>query len=261
MFELCWNFHPVSANSEQHPDVVLTQANSYPVSIASLLEFVQETQGKHTKLEVVDIGAFVKSVADSETLAFLFKRFRSDKHVHGYHQLYSQLFAREAPIKVLEIGLGTNNPQLLSSMGVHGQPGASLRAFREYFPAAQIFGADIDTDILFTEDRIRTAFVDQLRPETFATTTSALGETSFDFIIDDGLHSLTANINTLLFGLKHVNAGGYVVIEDIATHSDIDTFIGTIWKSVADIVNMSGEFEAQIIKATYARMFLVHKKM
>ena len=240
----------------------MEQANNYPVSIAKLLDFIlHETRHKDAAFEVVDIRTFVKDAEVSEVLAALFRRFWSDKHVHGYHQLYSQLFRRDQPIKILEIGLGTNNAALLSSMGAHGQPGASLRAFREYFPFAQIFGADIDTAILFTEERIRTAFVDQLKPETFDATTDALGEASFDLIIDDGLHSLTANVNTLLFGLKHVNPGGYVIIEDIATHKDTETFIGTIWKSVANIVNMSGIFKAQIIKATYARMLMVHRQM
>jgi hypothetical protein len=261
VIELCKNFQAVSANSERYPEVVLAQANSYPVSIAKLLEYILETEGKGTAPEVLDITTFVKNAEVSELLASLFRRFGSDKSTHGYHQLYSQLFRRDAPINVLEIGLGTNNEALLSSMGARGQPGASLRAFREYFPNALIFGADIDTDILFTEERIRTAYVDQLRPETLTAATGALGEASFDLIIDDGLHSLTANVNTLLFGLKHVNVGGYVIIEDIATHYDTETFIGIIWKSNADTVNMSGKFEAKIIKATYARMLMVHRKM
>ena len=50
VIELCKNFQPVSANSERYPEVVLAQANSYPVSIAKLLEFIHEIQGKETPL-------------------------------------------------------------------------------------------------------------------------------------------------------------------------------------------------------------------
>ena len=46
-------------------------------------------------------------------------------------------------------------------MGPKGKPGASVRAFRDYFTKAQIFGADIDSEILFSEKRIKTYEVDQ----------------------------------------------------------------------------------------------------
>ena len=45
--------------------------------------------------------------------------------------------------------MGTNNPNLVSTMGSSGRPGASLYAFKEYLPNAIIYGADIDKDILF----------------------------------------------------------------------------------------------------------------
>ena len=46
-------------------------------------------------------------------------------------------------------------------MGPMGKPGASVRAFRDYFTKAKIFGADIDSEILFSEKRIKTYKVDQ----------------------------------------------------------------------------------------------------
>jgi hypothetical protein len=72
---------------------------------------------------------------------------------HSYADYYSSLFShcRLTPTKVFECGIGTNNPNLASSMGVNGKPGASLRAWRDYFPHATIYGADIDRDILFKE--------------------------------------------------------------------------------------------------------------
>jgi hypothetical protein len=35
-------------------------------------------------------------------------------------------------LNILEIGIGTNNSELLSSMGKYGVPGASFYAFRKY---------------------------------------------------------------------------------------------------------------------------------
>ena len=66
----------------------------------------------------------------------------------------------------MEVGLGSNNTELLSNMGSDGKPLASLRAWRDYFPNAQIYGADIDKDILTNEERIKTFFVDQTKPDT-----------------------------------------------------------------------------------------------
>lgn len=68
---------------------------------------------------------------------------------------------------ILEIGLGTNDPTLVSSMGSGGRPGPSLYAFKQYLPNANIYGADIDKDILFNEERINTCYVDQLDIKTF----------------------------------------------------------------------------------------------
>ena len=50
-------------------------------------------------------------------------------------------------------------------MTLNGKPGASLKVWKDYFVNAQIFGADIDRNILFKEDRIETYHVNQLDQE------------------------------------------------------------------------------------------------
>jgi hypothetical protein len=87
---------------------------------------------------------------------------------HTYTSFYEYLFSNiRSDVKlVLECGLGTNNPNIPSNMGKNGQPGASLRVWRDYFPNAQIIGVDIDKDILFTENRIETRYIDQTSSET-----------------------------------------------------------------------------------------------
>ena len=78
----------------------------------------------------------------------------SDKVAHNYHLIYSCLFRFKFIYKILEIGLGTNNPKLISSMGVDGMPGASVKAFRDTFSNALVYGADVDKEILLKEERI-----------------------------------------------------------------------------------------------------------
>lgn len=72
-----------------------------------------------------------KSIKIKELLNF----YGSDKaNYHDYHLIYSSIFKDETKVKkILEIGLGTDNTKLLSNMGKNGKPGASLRAFRDFF--------------------------------------------------------------------------------------------------------------------------------
>jgi hypothetical protein len=119
---------------------------------------------------------------------------------------------------VFECGLGTNNPTLDSSMGIGGQPGASLRVWRDHFPNANIIGADIDSDILFSEERIFTGYINQLSPNDiniFFKSVSEKYTDKFDIMIDDGLHTMEAAI--CLFGnaFNYLSDNGIYFIEDM----------------------------------------------
>lgn len=161
-------------------------------------------------------------------------------------------------VRILEIGLGTRNPSLPSAMsrckGGSGCAGGSNRAFRDFSDGSvgkrgQIYGADIDKAIIYDEERIRRAWVDQLQNSTFYGMMGQLGLNGgpnpmtkqypqqsstlknsnsissqrenrvLDLIIDDGLHSLSSELNVLLFGLRHIRKNGWIVIEDIADAS------------------------------------------
>ena len=84
-----------------------------------------------------------------------------DSSWHNYTTFYYSIFKdlREKNLRVFELGLGTNNVNVPSNMGPNGRPGASLYGWSEFFPNADIFGADIDTDILFNTDKIKTFIV------------------------------------------------------------------------------------------------------
>jgi hypothetical protein len=102
-------------------------------------------------------------------------------------------------------------------MGVAGQPGASLRVWRDYFPNARVIGADIDPDILFTDERIETFQCDQTSAPSIAEFRRAagLGDATIDLIIDDGLHEYDAGIAFLEAMWPALRVGGTHVIEDI----------------------------------------------
>lgn len=149
-------------------------------------------------------------------------RHRSDKgHTniteswHNYTTFYYSLFKdkRDTPLRLFELGLGTNNPNILSNMGPDGVPGASLYGWKEFFPLAQIFGADIDKDILFQEDRIQTFYCDQTNPDTIKEMWDTLDP--FDIIIEDGLHTFSANVCFFENSIHKLNTNGYYIIEDV----------------------------------------------
>jgi hypothetical protein len=137
---------------------------------------------------------------DTRELADLFRERGSDKSTyHNYHLVYGHLLAgkRDHALHIVEIGLGTNNIDVPSNMGLFGKPGASLRAFRDWAPHASVFGADVDRRILFMEDRIETFWVDQTDPTSLQDLAMRLSDKKFDLIIDDGLHVPAANFNTI----------------------------------------------------------------
>jgi SAM-dependent methyltransferase len=142
----------------------------------------------------------------------------SDKAKNNYTPIYSALFKDryEEPLRILELGLGTNNPEMLSNMGVFGIPGASLRGWRKLFPHALVYGADIDRQILFEEDRIKTFFCDQLDQSSIRDLWEHRDlEDGADIIIEDGLHTFEANLSFLEASLDHLRPGGIFVVEDI----------------------------------------------
>jgi SAM-dependent methyltransferase len=181
------------------------------------LETTARLQGYETPIRKwEDLYTEIASSKDCKELGALFTSYGSDKSVkHNYYLAYATILKgkRQTPLAIWEIGIGTNDPSHASSMGVDGKPGASLRAFRDWAPHATVYGSDNDRSTLFSEERITTSFLDQTVPSTFTDLDLPVNE--FDLIIDDGLHTSWANINTLNFALAHLKPDGVFVVEDI----------------------------------------------
>jgi hypothetical protein len=212
-------FRPNSAGDRQTLAALTMLAAHQTVPL--MLQVVERAGGDVLALtDIETYGATRCHPDDVELLGSLFDRYGSDKAgEHNYHLFYGGAFGdRSAVRSVLEIGVGTQNPSIVSSTGRAMRPGASLRAFREFFPSAHIFGADVDRGILFVEDRIDTCYVDQTNQASFAALSRFTGG-DLDLIIDDGLHAPNANLAVLIFALDHLAVGGWVVIEDIASEA------------------------------------------
>jgi hypothetical protein len=180
----------------------------------TLLQFLKASDPEffhNRRLQLQPIGSSIE-----HKLKNLLDEQGSDKSSkHRYHLLYSRALSDPSTVQhMLEVGIGTNNPDVVSNMSETGIPGASLRAWRDFFPSAIINGADIDTEILFKDNRIQCHHVDQLSPASLEHLRSQL-HNPMDLIIDDGLHSIQANLNTLEMALRLIRPQGWIFIEDI----------------------------------------------
>ena len=143
---------------------------------------------------------YLSNSKSNQILTDLMNLHGSDKggknNHHNYSDYYSELFYNNKNnIKnFLEIGLGSNNTNIPSNMGSDGIPLASLRAWKDFFKNANIFGADIDKNILKNEDRIKTFYVDQTDPKSIKEMFEKIGIKKFDIILEDGLHEFNANL-------------------------------------------------------------------
>lgn len=209
-----------------------------------------EQKTEVTPEDLTNLSQTSSSEVLSKRLAELFRKYGSDKATaHNYHLLYGHILdaVSEAPA-VLEIGLGSNHLDTPSNMGRQGQPGASLRAFRDALTHAQIYGADVDQRILFEEERIQTFYLDQTDMASYRGLGAHLPE-EFELIIDDGLHTPGANLNTLVFGIDRLKPGGWIVIEDILPR------MLPIWHLVVQVLPQG--FEPRLLKASKSYLFAV----
>jgi hypothetical protein len=149
----------------------------------------------------------VPPVAAPTPLCELFAKHGSDKGTgrHNYGLYYDALLSphRSAVRRVFELGVFQ---------------GASLRAWRDYFPHARIFGADIDPLSRVREDRIETFVCDEtLGPDLDALfSQQPLTAAPFDVVLDDALHTPEANAFFLERCFEQIlSPGGVWIIEDL----------------------------------------------
>lgn len=130
-------FAPMSRGS--WPILASLTTQSAKQAFPLMLELLASTG---TKIEdPTPIGMFAGTEAEQEAalrIKALFDKYGSDKgNMHEYHLLYGPLLMSQDASAVLEVGLGTNNENVVSHMTSRGKPGASLRAFRDFLPAAR----------------------------------------------------------------------------------------------------------------------------
>ena len=141
-----------------------------------------------------------------DSLSKLGKKYGTDKiGKHNYLPVYYDLFKdRTNEIKkVLEIGVGE---------------GAGLRMWRDFFPKAVVYGAEIDlhrVTALMDEDRIHVHPCDQSKEADLNDFVRLTGK-DLDLVVDDGSHKPEDQVFTALYFLPLLKEGAIYVIEDVA---------------------------------------------
>ena len=110
---------------------------------------------------------------DLSKLAFKYGTDKTPEIKHPYTPFYYELLKdkRKTIKTVLELGIGTYDT--MQHVRVVYDPrlkrdyhrGASLKMWRDFFPNAQIYGADISKEAMFKGKRITTLLCDETKKE------------------------------------------------------------------------------------------------
>lgn len=149
---------------------------------------------------------------------------------HSYGNIYDNLFFRykNKKFNFLEVGIGSTDKKIKSSLPPKSITGASLRSFRDYFNQANIYAIDIDPKTNFKENRINTFTVDQTSSHQVKKFFKKINK-QFFIIIDDGLHDYDANIKFFNIASKYLDKYGFYIIEDV-NENRINKFYNYFYK-------------------------------
>lgn len=190
--------HPATANGQGEPVVAKT-------ALSAILQPLKSVRGGRLttyrdRYRIASLFSLVPLRLD-----WLLHILGSDKQKAGEHAYGATYHAvmrpfRHKRIKLLEIGV----------LG-----GASLLAWRAFFPRGRFIGCDIERKDAFAIGRITTRVADQSSSADLMKLCAEDGP--FDIIIDDGSHQNAHQIFTFYEIFDHLTADGIYIIEDIQT--------------------------------------------
>jgi len=140
-------------------------------------------------------------------LSHLVDNSRTDKNtVHSYLELYQKLLVnkKETAQNVLEIGINQ---------------GGSIKLWYDFFPNANIYGLDItNIEHMWSEIRDKNRiilFSSDAYDEEFFNNYFLIKNIKFDFMLDDGPHTLESMKKFIQLYSKLMTDNGILIIEDV----------------------------------------------
>jgi hypothetical protein len=244
--EMTSDFPNIAASPKQLIEITLDGMCRSLVEVIDVCEIVQLPVVDFILPESTDLNDFAQDLKKH------FDTAGSDKgSTHNYYELYAETIFRKTDLRIMEIGIGSNRVSMPSNMGIYGSPGASLKVWNSLPNVIEVIGLDLDKEILFDEEKIKTYHLDQTDRESWQRYKRERGEMKFDLIIDDGLHSPLANLVTISESLDLIKVGGHIMIEDIPPRSL------PIWQIF--LANKPGNIQAQIFKFRKAYLLKIRK--
>jgi len=131
---------------------------------------------------------------------------------HMYTPFYYEYFSpiRDSVKKVLEFGIG--NKRMAKYIPGYVM-GPSLHMWRDFFPNAMVYGADIARESFFTDERIRTFRCDETKEEEVKKLIETIGS-DIDIVIDDASHHIGNQMNLFRYLMPLLKKEVIYVIED-----------------------------------------------
>jgi len=153
-------------------------------------------------------------------LADIVDNSRTDKNTtHSYLSLYNDLLnkKRNSAENILEIGIGDFGPK----------NGGSIKMWRDYFKKSNIYALDILSidrviDELKNDDRIKLFTSVNAYDESFFEKTFLNKGIKFDFMLDDGPHTLESMKTFIKLYSQVMKDDGILIVEDVQSMDWID---------------------------------------
>lgn len=138
---------------------------------------------------------------------------KTDKNTtHSYLPLYQELLKskKDTATNVLEIGIGDSSEK----------NGASIKLWRDYFTNATIYGLDILPkervyDELFNDNRVKLYTSIDAYDNEFFTSNFLNKNIKFDFMLDDGPHTLESMLQFIRLYSQVMKDDGILIIENV----------------------------------------------
>lgn len=210
-------------------------------------------RGENAKIKDFSIGyrnfpiqALLGNIDLTTPLCNIMMNYGSDKGgyvgaggIHNYTKLYYYLLSpyRNKNINFLEFGIGTSDQSITANMGKNCKPGASLYGWRLFFGNANIFGADVDRKVLFTDSNINTFYCDVTNEQSINNLWESNNLPLMDIILDDSVHEKNSQLFLLKNTFKYLKKDGMYLIEDVK-ENDLQWFDEQLLK-----LNLGSEFK------------------
>ena len=159
------------------------------------------------------------NLEDIDNILKLNGYFTDKNSVHSYLPLYEELLngKKNSAKNILEIGIGDFNMK----------NGGSILMWRKYFLNAKIYGVDkLDIsrvyDILVKDPQVKLYTSVDGYDENFVKNTFVNSDIKFDFILDDGPHTLDSMKKFIELYSELLEDDGILIVEDIQSWDWID---------------------------------------